>query len=165
MKKIVLTKGQYAIVDDEDFEYLNQWKWFASKDHNTFYANRRHGKTIMQMHRLLMKPKKYEVVDHINRNGLDNRRINLRICSSKENIRSAPKHKKKTSQFKGVHLPSGRNKWRVGIRVDGKRKFVGTFFSEIDAAKAYNNAAKKYFGRFAFLNDIKGTQTVLEKIE
>lgn len=154
MKTIKLTKGQFAIVDDEDFEFLNQWKWFASKDKNTFYANKRHGKTILQMHRLIMNPKKGEVIDHINLNGLDNRKKNLRICSPKENIRNAPKRMKATSKFKGVYLPSGKDKWRATIRIDGKKKNLGTFASELEAAIAYNNAALKHFGEFAYLNSL-----------
>lgn len=154
MKTIKLTKGQFVIVDDEDFEHLNQWKWFAFKDHNSFYAHRRDGNSIVRMHRFLLSPKKDEVVDHINRNGLDNRRENLRLCSHSENVRNSAKHIKSTSKFKGVYLPSGRDKWRAVIRINGKKKSLGTFASELEAAIAYNNAALKYFGKFAYLNPL-----------
>ena len=92
-------------------------------------------------------------IDHINDNGLDNRRSNLRICSQSQNLMNCRKPKTLfSSKYKGVSWVQKHKRWKVSIAFKGKRKYIGHFLSEIDAAKAYNKAAEKYFGEFARLN-------------
>lgn len=147
-KQIELTQGQVAIVDDEDFEFLNQWKWFAQKDKNTFYAVRGFGKRI-RMHRVIMNTPNDMQVDHIDGNGLNNTRANLRNCTVAENTRNRKKPSTNTSGYMGV-FPSAK-KWRAEI-THGKKIHLGYFDNPVDAAHAYDQAAKEYFGEFAKTN-------------
>ena len=165
MKKIPLTQGKFALVDDEDFEYLNQFKWFAQKDKLDFYACRqikvekgKQRQTKVSMSRDIMKPSKGMQVDHIDGNGLNNQRTNLRICTNAENTKNKEKHKKSKSGFKGVqHNPKKcKKQWEVYIRCNYKSIYVGSYLSREEAAHAYDEAAKKYFGEFACLNFPEG---------
>jgi len=158
MRVIELTQGMFAIVDDIDFDYLNTWKWYARKDRNkrNFYAERKtHGGGSIGMSRAIMCPEDNECVDHKNGNTLDNTRDNLRVCSNTENVRNARPilmygNKKCTSSYKGVSWGCG--KWRAIITVDGKRIHLGCFMDEGYASIVYREAAKKYFGEFAYQN-------------
>lgn len=159
MKEIQLTQGKVALVDDEDFEYLNQWKWHALISRNTFYAIRhlRIEKKIVKsilMHRFIMNTDKYLVVDHLNGNTLDNRKYNLRNCTHSENIRNQKLSIKNTSGYKGVSWSINKKKWVVQIQCENKKIFIGYFINSIDAAIAFNEAAIKYHGEFANLNKI-----------
>ena len=160
MRKIYLTKGKFAIVDNEDYEWLSQWKWFAHRQRTgNFYAARKgayeSGKqATIYMHREILKPKRGLVCDHINHAGLDNRRENLRVCSGTENRRNRTAQKNNTSGFKGVSWDKDANKWKAIVGLNGKLIHVGRFSDLKDAAFAYNEAAKRLFGRFAHLNKI-----------
>jgi hypothetical protein len=157
-KLIPLNQGKYAIVDDEDFEWLNQWKW-TYNPHGGGYASRtdRSGgkqKTIL-MHRVILGAKDGEQVDHINRNRLDNRKENLRLCTPADNAKNAGKRKDgKTSKYKGVYYCKKNNKYGSAIQVNGKRISLGYYDEELDAAYYYNMKAKELHGEFAVLNDI-----------
>jgi hypothetical protein len=158
MKKIPLTQGFFALVDDEDFEFLMQWKWFVSKKKNQFVAEGNAGtpKKRIKMHRFILgiyDPSKK--VDHINGDTLDNRRLNIRICTHAENSRNRGLAKNNTSGFKGVNWSKPYNKWEVRIKLNDKSIAIGRFSNLKAAAKAYNEAAKKYHGEFARLNEIK----------
>jgi len=157
MKEILLKTGKIAIVDDEDFERANKIKWGELRGVNTCYARAlgmNSGKaTADTLHRFILG--NYGnglLVDHINRNGLDNRKQNLRFCTQKENSRNQVGTKNSTSKFKGVCFDKNRNKWMSKIRVDYKTLFIGRFKNEIEAAKAYDKAAKIHFKEFAYLN-------------
>jgi len=165
-RRIPLTQGKYAIVDPEDFERLNKHKWHAVKQSNTFYAIRCAGPakktTYIRMHREIIHPPDHLVVDHINHNGLDNRKANIRPATRSQNNfnRLIIKRKGASSKYKGVSWRKRRKRWRARIHVYGEYKFLGYFKEEIHAAKAYDKAAKKYHGEFASLNFPK---TVKEK--
>ncbi|MHC4462083.1 MAG: AP2 domain-containing protein [Planctomycetota bacterium] len=152
---LAIGRGHYAILDIEDVMNIITKRWCATKHGNTYYAHRHTSKENVYMHHEIMGVigQKKEV-DHINGNGLDNRKSNLRICSHQENCRNRKKHKKDTSsKYKGVSWSKDAKKWRVQI-VDttGKEKCIGSFESEIEAAKAYDEAALKMFGNFASFN-------------
>lgn len=158
MKTLELSQGYKTIVDDEDYEKLAKYKWHSRVTKNTVYAKRsEHGKTIY-LHKEILSSN--DMIDHINGNGLDNRRSNLRICTRSENLMNSKKPKAPaTSKYKGVHKVKKGSKghkkiWRVEIRLNRKSILIGSFETEIEAANAYNNAAIKYFGEFACLNKI-----------
>jgi hypothetical protein len=158
-KEIILTQGKVAIVDDEDFEYLNQWKWHTHKNHNNFYAVRcitisNSKQSQIKMHRLIAKPTKDMVVDHIDGNALNNQKINLRICTSIQNSINRKLNVNNKTGYKGVNYIQTLNKYRAYINTNRIRKHLGCFINPKDAAKAYNAAALKYHGEFANLNKI-----------
>jgi len=163
MKYINLSQGYKAIVDDEDYEYLNLFKWNVRIVNNTQYAKRSQrlpNATTIQMHRQILNVESGFMVDHINGNGLDNRKENLRIVTRSQNLMNSKKPKTgKTSKYKGVNFYKGSKNatkcWRAEIRLNGKSIYLGAFYSEKDAAIAYNTAALKYFKQFAKLNEIK----------
>jgi len=137
---------EYALVDQKDVDLLEYFQWYKTS-HG--YAATNHGGCLL-MHRFIMnEPEGYEI-DHKNGNRLDNRRKNIRKCTTQQNLRNQSVSKGK--KYKGV-FPS-RNKWKAIIVVSGKHINLGSFIKDKDAAKAYNKAAKKYFGRFAKVNKI-----------
>lgn len=166
MKKIKLTKGQYAIVDDNDYEWLNQWKWYAIlyKGMNTFYAVRgmrkkeielNNGKKgLILMARVILKAPKGLQVDHVNRDTLDNRRQNLRLATSTQNHGNSRIPLRNTSGYKGVVQGTKTQKYQAQIKYKGHLYFLGLFDNKQKAALAYNLHAKKFFGVYARLNKI-----------
>ena len=134
------------IVDEEDFPLISAYKWYPHKFGNQFYASTSTG---ILMHRLIMNAKQGQLVDHKNRNGLDNRRENLRLCTQSQNLHNRPSIGG-TSKYKGVSKVG--NRWRSYIWKNYKRTHLGYFSSEEDAAKAYDKAAIKLIGDFAYLN-------------
>jgi len=158
MKHIPLTQGKFAIVDDIDFEWLSKYKWCAYKGGNTFYASRlyyRDGKrTTISMHReiLGLKHDDPRQTDHQNRNGLHNWRDNLRACNTSQNKQNGNPYRKSSSKYKGVSWHKGHCKWHAYIKADGHLIWLGYFTTEIEAAQAYDTAAKEYFKEFANLN-------------
>lgn len=156
MKQIRLNKGYIALVDNEDFEKLSKLTWFISDTgyaKNTFLDNEKKAKQV-RMHRIITNAQKGDYVDHINGNKLDNRKCNLRLCSNAENMRNRKAPVNNTSGFKGVTWSKIRNKWRSYIKVDYRFIDLGFFTDKNDAANAYNEAALKYFGEFAFINKV-----------
>ncbi len=160
-RRIALTQGKYAIVDPEDFETLNLFKWCAAKDYETFYAIRyariNNKNTTIKMHRQIMNAKKNDIVDHRDKDGLNNTRENLRIATAAQNNANSKRGMNRgKSKYKGVCRDEKCGKWRAGIKCQGKHIHLGMFEDEIEAAKAYDEAAKKYHGEFAVLNFDRG---------
>jgi len=158
-RRIPLSRGKFAIVDPEDYSELIKYKWQAEKNRSIFYARRKWrcrktGKALsVSMHREIMNAPGNLVVDHINFNGLDNRKANLRIATHRQNVCHRRKlDKSSRSRHKGAYWEKGLKRWRASIQINGKRIYLGIFKEEIQAAKAYDNAAKKYHGDFAALN-------------
>jgi hypothetical protein len=158
-RRIPLTRGKFAIVDPQHYDRLNQYTWHVTKNGNTFYAKRnpRVGRKSrapsIYMHRCIIEIPPGLLIDHINYNGLDNREANIRPATRTQNNR----HSKRTanpgtSKFKGVSSYSREKRWVVKIHADGKTYKIGYFKDEIEAAKAYDQAARKYHGEFAALN-------------
>lgn len=150
MRKIPLTQGQFAIVDDEDFEDLNKNKWFASYSDITksFYAKRSHKGTTIYMHRQIMKPEKGVCIDHINHNTLNNKKNNLRVATVSQNAMNQGMRKTNTSGFKGVSWDKRRSKWVAQIKANKKGKHLGYFSNIEDAVEARRKAEAKYYGEY-----------------
>jgi len=148
MKTIPLTQNKVALVSDIDFPMLCQSIWHASEvKKGLFYAKSSKG---IFMHRLVINAPKGVMVDHVNGDGLDNQRENLRLCTNAENLRNRKLHKNSTSGYKGV-FPF-RDKYIVQIQFDGQRFYLGIYSDPIEAAKVYDKKAIELFGDFANLN-------------
>src|SRR3972149_1771950 len=134
MREITLTRGYVALVDDDDFSSLSTFKWFAKQNRDlAVYAARSVGSRTIWMHRIIMDAPTGILVDHINGNGLDNRRSNLRLATHRENCQNRRQRRDSASRFKGVTFQNGH--WRMSIKVDGKYTFR-EFLTESEAARA-----------------------------
>jgi hypothetical protein len=156
MIEIPLTQGQVALIDDEDWELVSQYKWRALWDRCTksFYAianvYKPDGKrTTLKMHRLIKGAKKGEQVDHIHHNTLDNRQSETRLCTGNQNARNAVKRADNTSGFKGVCWSKRHQKWEAKIKLNGKRKHLGYYHTPELGHAAYCKAALELHGEFA----------------
>jgi hypothetical protein len=152
MKIIPLTKGQFAVIDDEDFEQISAHKWSAqwvagSKSYRAI--RKQNGKSIL-MHREIMHAEPGIEVDHRFHRTLDNRKSQLRLCSHQQNKRNSRVHRNNASGFKGVD--KFKKRWRARIRIEGKAVCLGFFDSPRLAAFAYDTAASASFGEFACPN-------------
>jgi hypothetical protein len=155
LKSILLTQNLFAVVDDVDFEVLNRHKWQVQRNGRNIYAVRRvvvEGKSVaLLMHREILKPPRGLVIDHLDWNGLNNTRANLRICTQQTNIRHRRMNRNNLTGYRGVRLrPEGT--YRAEIHVEGKQISLGTFRTKRDAAKAYDRAAITHLGDDAQLN-------------
>lgn len=156
-REIILTQGKVALVDTIDYDFLSKWKWCLHGKYAVRNARLSNGNMkTLQMHRLILLPREDEYADHINQDTLDNRRVNLRPCSTAENQRNRDKPKNNTSGYKGVYWHQTNQKWAAKIVVDYKKIHLGSYEDKRDAALAYNDAALRYYGEFAYLNTIKG---------
>lgn len=152
MRKIPLTQGYFALVDDEDYAYLRRFSWYAIVKSNTVYAYNDHSR----MHRVIMKPPGRMKVHHKNGDGLDNRKCNLVVTTQQENVRQAKKRADATSQYKGVSWRIELQRWHARLYVDGKVHLLGNFDEESAAAAAYNTAVLKHLGEGYPLNLVGG---------
>ena len=160
--KIKLKDGTEILIDDEDYELVSQYKWHKVKYQTRYYIQTHvyilGKRNTTLLHRVIMKAKKGQQVDHINHNGFDNRKENLRFCSYKQNQQNRKQNYGK-SPYKGEAWNSKYNKWKAHIGVDNKQIFLGYFGSEIEAAQEYDKKAEELFGEFAYLNFRKGNDT------
>jgi hypothetical protein len=158
MKKIPLTQGKFALVDDEDYQRMRSIKWSAVKARNTYYAvscYRIRDKIFTQrMHRLVTEVPKGMNIDHIDRNGLNNQKSNLRTCNPPKNLwnrtKSLYKGKRPTSKYKGLTWTNGA--WVVNISANNVKHYLGRYYREASAAREYDKLAKLLHGEFACLN-------------
>lgn len=159
MREIQLSRGYVALISAEDYERVSQFHWSAAVRQHTVYASRAVRRsdgtwTNQLLHRFLLGLTDPKIVaDHINRDGLDNRRCNLRIASQSQNCANSHKHHNaRSSQYRGVSWCSRTRKWQAAIRIDSKQTHLGRFADETAAALAYDAAARKHFGEFANCN-------------
>jgi len=149
-----------VLIDDEDYEKIKDYTWFATKKNNDFYITHSmrseyNLRSSIRLHRIIMNCPKNKMVDHINHDTLDNRKCNLRICTHSENIRNSRKRKNTSSIYKGVRFHKRDKKWIASITLNKNNLCLGYFNNEKLAGIAYNEAAIKYHGEFASLNDIE----------
>jgi hypothetical protein len=166
MKTIELTKGYQALVDDEDFNRVNKLSWRAGVQSHTIYARaskylgNQKWRTICMSRFILNVTNPKVQVDHIDGNGLNNTRSNLRICTHQQNTQNKRKPRLNSkgqipsSIYKGVRFQKYNKKWNALIETHGKCIYIGCFNTEIEAAKAYNNKAQELFGDFARKNEV-----------
>lgn len=147
-KLIPLTQGKFAIVDDEDCERVSSIKWFFDSG----YAKRHKGMKKLPMQNFVMNYEIGEEIDHINGNKLDNQKTNLRNVSHRQNAINKGLFKNSRTGYKGVCWDIVHKRYHVTLRYNGKKVFLGRYDNLIEAAKAYDEGAKKYFGEFARLN-------------
>lgn len=159
MREILLTQNQRALVDDDDFEWLSQYRWCAvwNPPTRSFYAVRNARRSDAKrgaifMHQSILKLKPDERADHWNHDTLDNRRENLRRCTYSQNAANRRMMCNNTSGFKGAHWNKQRNKWRAMINWQGVRYHLGYFNNLEDAAHAFDAKARELFGEFAYCN-------------
>ncbi len=148
MKQVQLTQGYEAIIDDKDYEKVKDYNWY----YNDGYAKAYHKGKRLRMHRLILNAKNDQRVDHQNRNRLDNRRSNLRICTLQENNRNISMRKDNTSGYKGVFLDRSTGHWKPAVYVDGKAKLFGQFKDKHHAALARDLWATFFHKEFASTN-------------
>lgn len=162
MQRILLGQGKHALVDDDDYPEISEFKWHCIKGRRpgSFYAARNKWNSLtktyktIQMHREIMKAGLGQEIDHIEHHDdyMDNQKKNLRFCTHSQNHMNRRKPIGCSSKYKGVSWKKCSNKWQASIYKDQKYTHLGSFVSEDEAAKAYDAAAKKYFGEFARLN-------------
>lgn len=155
MKKISLTQGKVALVDDKDFEFLSKFKWYARKNGRTYYATRNSRQVNkvrtaqIQMHKVIMGETPCgKEIDHIDGNGLNNKRVNLRFATKTENNRNCLIRKDNTSGHKGVYWDKNSRKWKAQVGYNKKVLSLGRFDSIEEAIKTYQNFVKENFGEF-----------------
>ena len=167
MKEIIIESKKFGIhtliVDDEDYEETMKFKWSLKEGQNTFYAHRKQKKnepkpkSEVKLHRVVMRvtdPKR--IIDHIDGNGLNNQKSNLRVCNDGENKRNimvdCDQTRNSSSLYKGVHWNKNNKRWMSRIQLNGRTINLGSFTSEIAACRMYDISAIKYFGKYACLN-------------
>lgn len=157
MKEIVLTQGKVALIDDADYAWLNERRWHAKKMAGIWYAARFQrlggkGVTIL-MHREIMATPGGLVVDHIDGDGLNCQRGNMRNCPQRDNIMNQRPQRARSSKYRGVRWRKG-DRWEARIKINGRAMQLGCFATQEDAARSYNAAARTYFGAFARVNEL-----------
>lgn len=158
MRQVKLTQGKFALVDDEDFDWINQWNWHYNKAGYAVRNKLVNKKWIgYKMHILINNTPNNLQTDHINGNRLDNQRANLRSCTAQENAKNRKKNSNSPSPYKGVlwwEYYGRPGKWTATIRHNKKDYFIGVYKTSIEAAVAYNAKAVELHGEFAKLNEV-----------
>lgn len=151
--KVPLSRGKVALVSPEDATEVSRFRWYAVRFPNqyTWYAYRHDGARPVAMHRHILNVQSGVLVDHRNRNGLDNRRGNIREATNRQNIANSRRRRSNTSGYRGVHRHTETGRWIAQCR-GGTPRSLGSFDTAEEAAKAYDRAARERYGAFAALN-------------
>lgn len=160
MPEITLTRGLVALVDEDDMEMVGAQRWYArppSGRNKRWYAYRREGGRMVYLHRAVLGAQRGSEVDHINGDGLDCRRANLRVATRSQNEANKPKAGATSSRYKGVTFARKAGQWRASLMVNKRRRHLGYFDDEAAAARAYDAAALSTWGPFARLNTGEAT--------
>lgn len=155
-KEIVLIGGSIALIDNEDYRKVSCYSWYLHKGGYAARTIKKNGKTILIfLHHFITDTDSKYIVDHVNGNRLDNRKLNLRVVTAQQNAFNRARNKNKVSSiYKGVFWDKEKSLWLSLIKLNGKSRHLGYFKSEVDAACAYNEKAKELFGEYARLNDV-----------
>jgi hypothetical protein len=155
---VIFTAGRhFAIVDETDWSEMSKHKWYSERRRYTHYV-RKSSPPRERLHQFIVSVPQGKDIDHINGDGLDNRKCNLRICTRSENAANKCKYKKTRSRFKGVGWHKRGRKWEAQIMCNYKKIYLGLFDSELEAAQAYNKKALALFGEHAYLNDVRALE-------
>jgi hypothetical protein len=149
VRRIPVGPNRFATVDAADYEKLSKYKWYVSSHGHNVYAYCRTRGRMVSMHRMILRPRRGRIVDHIDGNGLNNRRCNLRVCTRRQNLANQ-KPRGGSSRFVGVHRQG--DKWVAGISCRGTYYYLGLFDDEVEAAKARDRKAYELHGVHAYLN-------------
>lgn len=155
--RIPLTKDCFALIDESDFSIVGPFKWHVTSRQNraqqyaTRTIGRRDTEVRIYMHNAILNPSDGLLVDHINGNGLDNRRCNLRLCTRSQNCANS-RNRPSLSGYRGVTFSKSTNKWVAQINKDNRKYCLGYFEDKVRAAITYDEAAVRFFGPFAKLN-------------
>lgn len=150
---IALSSGDLLLFDEVDRAFVERYRWYADRGHSTLYAKtnvlgENGRRTTAYLHRLLLSAPKGLVVDHINHNGLDNRRGNLRLGTQGQNLANLQSLARNTSGARGVAWDKSINRWRARINIGGRQHFLGTYKEFDEAREAYNRAAIAAWGKW-----------------
>jgi hypothetical protein len=155
-KEINLTHGKVAIVDEDDYEKLNKYKWSANELYALRFSRKEGGGKTIFMHKVILGSLAGMEVDHINRDGFDNRKCNLRICTHSQNEANKGLRRDNTSGERGIYWNKRYGKWHARIRLNNIRIHIGYYDDIKNASDAYQSKAKELFGEFAEINQIGG---------
>lgn len=148
-KEIQLSRGYVALVDDDDFDFLSQWKWCFDGRYASRVVKAKGKQTLIRMHRVISGASSGEVIDHANGDKLDNRRANLRRATHSQNSMNSKVPKDNKSGVKGVFWNTGLGRWQASICLDGKRLYLGVFKDVEEARLNRRCVARILFGEFA----------------
>lgn len=157
-REIRLSQGKVALVDDDDYEWLSQWKWSFAQGYASRAIGPVNARRHIRMQNMIIPPPDGMEVDHKDLDPLNNTRLNLRVAPHISNTWNRRRNSRNTSGYKGVSLRKTKrhgDKWGAFITVNGKVLYLGSYTDKRDAARAYNKAAREHFGEFARVNDIR----------
>ena len=157
LEKLSLNKGRFTVlIDSEDLERVSSRRWYVAGNGYVYSQTMIEGvKHIMLLHRFIMNCPKECVVDHKDHNPLNNSKVNLRICSRRQNGQNCRiDRKNNTSGYRGVYWNARRSKWQVGVKINGRCATVGYFDCKEAAARHFNKKAQELYGEFAVLNEV-----------
>ena len=147
MRQLLLVNGHIALVDDKDYDFVSQKRWYAGGPNKSYVVSTANSR--ITLHRYILNPPKGMVIDHIDGNGLNCTRANMRVCRHAQNLMNRGKTKNNKSGYKGVFYFKRDGNWAAQIRANGKNLHLVYFDNPIAAARSYDAAAIKYHGEFA----------------